>query len=94
MADKVLCVDDDANILAAYRRSLRKVFDLSTAESGMEGIDVIKNKGPFAVVISDMQMPGLDGISFLAQVKLFQPRDYSNYAYRTGRSQRSNECCQ
>jgi len=73
MADKVLCVDDDANILAAYRRGLRKVFDLTTAESGMEGIEVLKKQGPFAVVISDMQMPGMDGITFLSQVKMFAP---------------------
>lgn len=73
MADKVLCVDDDTNILAAYRRSLRKVFDLSTAESGMEGIDKIRKQGPFAVVVSDMQMPGMDGITFLSQVKAISP---------------------
>jgi response regulator RpfG family c-di-GMP phosphodiesterase len=73
MAEKILCVDDDPNILAAYSRSLRKMFELVTANSGIEGMEKIKNGGPFAVIVSDMQMPGMDGIQFLTEAKELAP---------------------
>ena len=68
MTERVLFVDDDANILAGYRRQLRKRFDLHTAEGGAEGLELLKQKGPFAVAVSDMNMPEMDGLQFLKQV--------------------------
>ncbi len=73
MSEKVLYVDDDANILAAYRRILRKQFDVEVAEGGFEGLETVTRRGPFAVVISDMRMPGMDGIRFLAKIKSIAP---------------------
>lgn len=73
MSDKVLFVDDDPNILAAYRRSLRKACDLKTAEGGAEGLKVLEAEGPFAVVISDMQMPEMNGLEFLKEVHKRSP---------------------
>lgn len=68
MTERVLFVDDDSNILAGYRRQLRKRFDLHTAASGAEGLETLKAKGPFAVVVSDMNMPEMDGLQFLKRV--------------------------
>lgn len=67
-SEKVLCVDDDPNILDAYRRSLRKQFILDTALGPEKGLDAIASKGPYAVVVSDLKMPGMDGIQFLSKV--------------------------
>ncbi|MBN1347257.1 MAG: response regulator [Phycisphaerae bacterium] len=73
MNEKVLCVDDDTNILAGYKRQLRKLFALETASSGQEGLDMIGQRGPFQVIVSDMRMPGMDGIQFLKHVKQWDP---------------------
>ena len=73
MTEKILCVDDNPNILAAYKRQLRKQFDIESAQSGVQGLEVLDNKGPFAVVVSDMRMPGMNGIQFLAKVKERSP---------------------
>ncbi|WP_420347816.1 HD domain-containing phosphohydrolase [Pelagibius sp.] len=73
MSEKVLFVDDDPQILSAFKRGLRKRFDLKTAEGGAAGLEVIDQHGPFAVVVSDQQMPEMDGISFLRQVKQKSP---------------------
>ncbi len=73
MTQKILCVDDDANILQGYKRALRKDFDISIAEGGEQGLAMIAQEGPFAVIVSDMRMPGLDGVQFLAQVKQIAP---------------------
>jgi len=73
MTEKVLYVDDDANILAAYRRSLRGRFDVFTAQGGQEGLELVKAEGPFAVVLSDMNMPGMNGLQFLSTVHELSP---------------------
>ena len=69
MADKVLIVDDDPNLLSSCERNLRRHFQIETAEGGQLGLETITQRGPYAVVISDMQMPGMNGIQFLATVK-------------------------
>jgi response regulator RpfG family c-di-GMP phosphodiesterase len=69
MTNKVLFVDDDANILASFRRRLGRRFDIATVLGGAEGLEALDKEGPFAVVISDQRMPGMDGIEFLREVK-------------------------
>jgi len=73
MTEKILLVDDDPNILAAYKRNLRKQFPIEVAGGGEEGLEAIEEKGPFAVIIADMKMPGMDGIKFLTKVKEVAP---------------------
>ncbi|THJ24815.1 MAG: response regulator [Nitrospira sp. CG24E] len=73
MADKILCVDDDPNILEGYKRQLRKEFELATAVGPEQGLRMVTEEGPFAVVVSDLQMPGMSGVEFLAQVRAHEP---------------------
>ena len=68
MTEKVLFVDDDARILNAFKRRLYKKYTFHTAVGAEEGFETLKKHGPFAVVISDQQMPGMDGITFLKKV--------------------------
>ena len=70
---KVLFVDDEQNILDTYRASLRKRFKVETALGPTEGLDKVRNSGPYAVIVSDLKMPGMDGITFLAKVQEFSP---------------------
>jgi len=69
MAAKILFVDDDANLLASCERNLRRKYPLETAAGGELGLQKIASGGPYAVVVSDMQMPGMNGIQFLSAVK-------------------------
>lgn len=73
MADAILCVDDDANILHAYKRNLRKEFEWEIAVGPEQGLRMVLSRGPFAVVVSDLQMPGMNGIQFLARVREHAP---------------------
>ncbi|TVR81988.1 MAG: EAL domain-containing protein [Rhodospirillales bacterium] len=70
---RVLVVDDEPHVLAGFHRGLRHHFDIVTAASGPEGLDLLERQGPFAVVVSDMQMPGMDGVAFLNQVRTRAP---------------------
>ena len=69
MNEKTLFVDDDPNILAAFNRYLRNEFTFETASSGQDGLNILEEKGPFAVVVADMRMPNMDGVVFLKKVK-------------------------
>jgi response regulator RpfG family c-di-GMP phosphodiesterase len=69
MSDAILCVDDDAGILDGFRRQLRKEFSVETAVGPQEGLKILEARGPFSVVVSDLQMPGMNGIQFLAHVR-------------------------
>jgi serine phosphatase RsbU (regulator of sigma subunit) len=73
MKDKVLLVDDDAMVLAGLKRQLRNQFRIETALSGKEALKRIEEKGPFAVIVSDYFMPGMNGIEFLCRVKETDP---------------------
>ena len=70
---RVLCVDDEPNVLEGLERCLGFDFDILTAPSGAEGLATLNTSEPVAVVISDMRMPGMDGASFLAEAKIRWP---------------------
>ncbi|MEP5054259.1 MAG: HD domain-containing phosphohydrolase, partial [Qipengyuania citrea] len=62
---KVLLVDDEVHVLHAASRVLRKFVDVTTADGPQEALKQIQTNGPFAVVVSDQNMPGVDGIKLL-----------------------------
>jgi response regulator RpfG family c-di-GMP phosphodiesterase len=67
--DKVLFVDDDENLLEIYARAVPNRIPVTTAVSGEIALQIAVTEGPFAVVVSDMQMPGMDGIQLLERLK-------------------------
>jgi FixJ family two-component response regulator len=73
MAEKILLVDDDGHVLDGYRRSLSREFEIETALGGEPALRLAKVNGPYAVVVSDMRMPGMDGIQFLSRIKALSP---------------------
>ena len=73
MDEKILLVDDELTVLQGYQRLLHRDFKTDIAAGGAEGLTAIANQGPYAVVVSDMRMPLMDGIQFLAKVKTEAP---------------------
>ena len=65
MTDKILYVDDDPKILVAYQRNFRDRYQFDTAANGSEALDMIKQQGPYAVVVADMKMPEMSGLELL-----------------------------
>lgn len=73
MSERVLFVDDEPNILEAIRRQIGQKVALDTATSGVAGLRLVEQNGPYALVISDMRMPQMNGANFLARVRELAP---------------------
>ncbi len=73
MAEKILCVDDELNILLSLQRQLRKRFHLESALGPEKALATIERDGPYAVIVSDLQMPGMNGLDLLAKVREMAP---------------------
>jgi len=66
---KILCVDDERNVLRALERIfLDDDYEIVLAGSGDEGLKIMEDSGPFQVVISDYRMPVMNGVEFLKAV--------------------------
>jgi diguanylate cyclase (GGDEF)-like protein/PAS domain S-box-containing protein len=69
----VLLVDDEANILASLKRTLRREgYDILTATSAAEGFSLLA-KNSVQVIVSDQRMPEMNGTEFLSRVKNLYP---------------------
>lgn len=73
MEIKVLIVDDDPNILYAFRRQWHHRIPVETADGAASAMEALEKHGPFAVVISDLRMPGMNGIDFLKHARELAP---------------------
>ncbi|MEX2572082.1 MAG: HD domain-containing phosphohydrolase [Gemmatimonadota bacterium] len=71
---RVLLVDDEPNVLASLRRYLGRVFDVTAVSGPQEGLAAIEEADEgFAVIVSDLKMPVMDGITFLTHARERSP---------------------
>ncbi|MBZ5706326.1 MAG: SpoIIE family protein phosphatase [Acidobacteriia bacterium] len=97
MTKKILFVDDEPAALKCYRKMLQSKFDVATAVSGEDGLVLLRNHGPFAIVVSDMQMAGMDGVQFLKHARQIAPNTMrlvlTGHADLNGAAKAVNEGC-
>lgn len=71
---RTLIIDDSAVMRKVIERSLRLAgFDISElyeAGNGAEALDVLQRTHPFDLILSDINMPAMDGLEFLEQCRL------------------------
>lgn len=73
----LLYVDDEPINLRLFTINFKNKFHVLTADSGYEGLSVLKSNPETSVVISDMKMPGMNGLEFIRLAK----KDYPGIAY-------------
>jgi CheY-like chemotaxis protein len=66
MSQKVLLVDDEPAVLSVYQQMLPKDLEVHTAPNGDRGLEALRERGPFSLIVSDMRMPGMTGAAFLS----------------------------
>jgi diguanylate cyclase (GGDEF)-like protein len=72
--ERILCVDDEPQVLKGLALQLGRHYDVCTAASGAEALAILDRDPGIAVVISDMRMPGMSGAAFLAEVRRVAPQ--------------------
>ncbi len=73
---RILFVDDESNILDGLKRMLRtqrRVWEMAFVSSGEEALKAMA-AAPFDVVVSDMKMPGMNGVTLLGHLQKHYPR--------------------
>ncbi|MEO0576871.1 MAG: HD domain-containing phosphohydrolase [Pseudomonadota bacterium] len=73
MNRRVLFVDDEPNVLQAIKRATRKDFDVVIAIGAEAGLEAVARDDTYAMIVSDMRMPGMNGVEFLRAAKQISP---------------------
>ena len=74
----LLYVDDEELNHFIFEKTFEEKYDIITAQSGANGLDLLKQYADkIVVVISDMRMPEMSGVEFVAQAR----KKYDNIAY-------------
>ena len=69
MKYKILFVDDKNNMLKMIKRVFENSdFEVFTVNSAEKGMKIITDNSPISVIVSDYQMPVMDGVTFLLKV--------------------------
>jgi class 3 adenylate cyclase/FixJ family two-component response regulator len=63
----ILYVDDEENNLISFRAALRRYYNIFTAQSGAEGMDII-SKNDIHIIVTDQRMPNMTGVQFLQHI--------------------------
>ena len=73
MSDRILLVDDEPNLLTSYKELLERQYSIDTALDGEQALELIRRHGPYAVIVSDMNMPGMSGVELLTEAQRIAP---------------------
>ncbi len=69
---RILCVDDEMQVLQGLKLNLRKHYDVTITESARKALEMLRQDS-FAIVLSDMRMPEMSGADFLSKVSVGWP---------------------
>ena len=73
MDKRILFVDDDEFLVTCFKRLLGQHFNLETALGPEEAMAALTERGPYAVIVSDLRMPSMNGIELLTRAKEMAP---------------------
>lgn len=73
---RILFVDDEPRVLRGLERTLgalREEWEMAFADGGASALSLCAGSTPFDVVVSDIRMPGIDGVALLREVRTLLP---------------------
>jgi two-component system, response regulator, stage 0 sporulation protein F len=73
----ILYIDDEPLNLMIFEEIFSENYNILLAQSGIDGLNLLKSNKDIQVVISDMKMPGMNGLEFIINAK----EEYPEYAY-------------
>ena len=92
MAKTILIADDSESIRVVVGLALREAgFTVIVAKDGQDSLDLLKQNEQVSLIISDLNMPILDGILFLKEVRKLDTFKYLPFLILTTESQDSKK---
>lgn len=73
MKANILYIDDEPVNLLLFEKLFETKYNVLTGLSGFDGLKLLSKHGDIGIVISDMQMPEMDGIQFIEKAKQYYP---------------------
>ena len=83
--ERILFVDDEPKLLQGLQRMLRSMrheWDMAFASGGREALEMLEQT-PYDVVVTDMRMPGMDGVQLMKEGDETVPDARADYPVRT-----------
>jgi CheY-like chemotaxis protein len=81
---RILLVDDQPDMLRTLGRLLHSDADVSTAASGFEAWEAIRQGARFDLVLCDIMMPGMTGLELFERVRALEPAAAATFVFTTG----------
>ena len=93
---KVLVVDDEPDVQVMFQQRMRRevragIYELFFAQSGLEALDVLRENPSIRLILTDLNMPGMDGMELLGALGESWPEVQSIVVSAYGDPQRMNE---
>ncbi|MEO6777453.1 MAG: response regulator [Kofleriaceae bacterium] len=73
MKPKILCVDDEPNVLTGFQLNLRRDFEVLVASSGDQALAILEATPDIKVLMCDMRMPRMNGAAMLTRARELYP---------------------
>ncbi|MEP7001411.1 MAG: response regulator [bacterium] len=70
---RILCVDDNPQVLRLLQRQLGDLYEVSIAQTAPEALTILEAGEPVDVIVSDLRMPDVHGLTFLKQARELYP---------------------
>ncbi len=88
MSKTILAVDDSVTMLQTISLALEKEgYKVITASDGVDGLNVLKGGEKFDVIITDVNMPNMDGIALTAEIRKLEQYKFTPIIVLTTESQ-------
>jgi CheY-like chemotaxis protein len=81
---RILLVDDQPDMLRTLGRLLRVDAEVSTAGSGLEALEIIRQGARFDLVLCDIMMPGMTGLELFDRVRSLDAAVADTFVFTTG----------
>ena len=81
---RLLIVEDDRALRIVFERSLATDYDVAVVSNGDDALELLRRGETYALILSDLMMPGMDGMALHAEVERLRPAQAGCMVFLSG----------